>query len=1200
MGKKPKAKPAEAADDSTSGKQVYIKDKEFCWIPATLISQTAKEAIVNVPQYKDEFVIISDGGKTAVGWKERTVKLADYDNNELPSQNVDPDTHNLMEEEDMVHLKYLHEAAILFNVKVRQNRALPYTRTGDILIAINPYKYYERLTNEACKDLYANKLVWEDHEKDPRLLVEPHIYEISSLCYKGLAAEKQDQSILVSGESGAGKTETVKICMKHIAIIQNGPTTGVPCEESVVINRILESNPLLEAFGNAKTSRNDNSSRFGKYINLQFSKKDRLPGMKFERWELAGSKCDVYLLEKSRVTTHEMSEGTYHIFYYILGTTDELKAQVWDGLKGTNYDSYKSVMTPPYIRKIEGNTDGENYELTLKTLDFIHVGGAELVTLMRAITISLTLGNIMFDGEETASIGTKKDFDNAVELLGVESEMLKAALLEKTMKTRNESMKVPLKPQLAWEACQAFAKEIYARLFLWLVREINSATCGEENYEGGGKSDFGIIGLLDIFGFESFKVNGYEQLSINYANEKLQQKFTKDIFQAVQLEYEAEGIDLDQISYDDNSDILDLIEGKKGLIKQLNEQGKMQSGSDKLFVSAVFKENKKYTWNKKTNPQGCILTDIKGGPLGFIIHHYAGQVKYTAAGFRERNVDKLPEDLQLCAKTSVNEIVSKHLNNDCMMKTEVQVEKKGKAGDATIWTKFKTMLDSLMLNLTTTRSRYIRCVKPNKVKKPLLLQHFTTVEQLRCAGVVAAVSITRSAFPTKLSHKEAVQKFKIMAASGAKISGDDWASKCIDLMDPVLESMAKDGVKGYVMGNSNVYFRGGVMEYLEGSRAKFLLKWVIKLQRFGRGYLVRKALVALKAAAKAKKEAEELAERLKKEAEELAERMAAFEKLAPQSTQIAYWFRCVVARRKLNKLIKKMRNKAKNAAKKAAIKIQSIVRMHIDQGKFEAIMKEEKEKIVLRNKARVMKEKQEAIEKAAEQALVDAKKEAEKKIEEYMAKASEDAANTKLELKRAKQQQTLIDESGNVIEFLRSANSKIRGQTETVRKENKSLKENNARLMEANASASQTFSALNDHKKKLEDTNTKLNNNVTAYKEQLEKLKEDVKTRQQYYLSEAESRLTYQKTMAQIVNSIQDDCKDANLVEDVVILALECEAASESQRAAMEAAKQKAAQIKANLVAQHQKRASMRASQMKKAPPPKVVDDDDDDDEDSD
>jgi len=1177
MGKKPKAKPAEEekaeGGGNNKGKQVYVKDKEFCWVPATLISQTEKEAVVNVPQYKDEFVIISDGGKTAIGWKERTVKLADYAefDFELPGQNVDPETQDLMEEEDMINLKYLHEAGILFNVKVRQNNALPYTRTGDILIAVNPYKYYTRLTSEECKQLYANTLVWEVHEKDPRALVEPHIYEISSLCYKGLAADKQDQSILVSGESGAGKTETVKICMKHIANVQDGPSTGAPSEESVVINRILESNPLLEAFGNAKTSRNDNSSRFGKYINLQFSKKDRLPGMNFERWELAGSKCDVYLLEKSRVTTHEMSEGTYHIFYYILGTTDKLKAQVWDGLKGTDYDSYKSVMTPPYIRKIEGNTDGENYELTLKTLDFIHVGGEQLITLMRAIAISLTLGNITFDGEETASIGTPKDFDNAVELLGIDSELFRMALLEKTMKTRNESMKVPLKPQLAWEACQAFAKEIYARLFLWLVREINSATCAEENYPPIGQTDFGIIGLLDIFGFESFKVNGYEQLSINYANEKLQQKFTSDIFQAVQQEYEAEGIDLDQITYDDNSDILDLIEGKKGLVKQLNEQGKLQSGTDKKFVSAAFKDNAKYVWDKKKNPQGCILHDIKGGPLAFIIHHFAGQVRYTAEGFKERNVDKLPEDIQLAAKTSVNEIVSKHLNNDCMSKSEVQVEKKGKAGDATIWTKFKSALDGLMLNLTTTRSRYIRCIKPNKVKKPLLLQHFTTIEQLRCAGVVAAVSITRAAFPTSLTHKECVNKFKIMKPNGVSMKGDDWKSLCIDLMDPVLKSKEVDDVKGYVMGNSKVYFRGGVMEFLEGSRAGHLIKWVIILQRVIRGYNVRKTLLTLRLMAK-----------------------------APQALQIQCWVRVLRAKKEHKKRIKWKKNaaKRKKKQKKAVIKIQSVGRMLLEKIKYRAAMKKEHEKKELKNNIKKMEEEAANKEKARQQELEDAKEAADKEIAEHKAKAEEEIKNTKDELKKAARNQTIIEESGKIITYLSKEHSKLENHLDGSRKENKSLKENNVRLTEANTSATESFKALHETTSKLNDKNAELIDAVNQYRHELTELKLDLKTKQQFYLSEAEIRLSFQKTMAQIVTTIQDRCRDPQIVEDTIIMALKCEGDAKASRAAMDEKKQNASSA-AEIQKRASLRASLRASTRKTAPQVYNYGGDDSDDSDS-
>jgi len=486
------------------------------------------------------------------------------------------------------------------------------------------------LYEEKSQLLYANKLVWEHHENDPRKLVPPHVYEVSALCYKGLATQNINQSILVSGESGAGKTETVKIAMNHMASLQRGPikATG-EAFSSPVVARIVDSNPLLEGFGNAKTRRNDNSSRFGKYINLQFARQPSVPG-RVDVCALAGSKCNVYLLEKSRIVGHDETEGAYHIFYQILNSPDDVKKDLYPKLAGSACEDYKFIGKLNHVRKIDGMSDAENFQETLKALKLVDISkeNGKLATMFNAIISVMILGNLVFEpdpnDDEKSRVKTKDICAQLSELVGIPPDTMELAFTERTMKTRGEEYKVPLKTSLAKEGCDAFAKEIYARTFLWLVREVNSATSAEENYEGGGQSDFGIIGLLDIFGFESFPVNGFEQLCINYCNEKLQQKFTKDIFQSVQEEYKYEGIDLDDIKYDDNSDVLDLIEARGGLLAMLNEECVRPSGNDGAFVSKAISGNKK---------SKCLIAEMRMGPMEFGIHHYAGKVIYNADGF---------------------------------------------------------------------------------------------------------------------------------------------------------------------------------------------------------------------------------------------------------------------------------------------------------------------------------------------------------------------------------------------------------------------------------------------------------------------------------------------------------------------------------------------------------------------------------------
>jgi len=378
---------------------VFLKDPEYAWIPAKLIRSSGNVADVEIPEYSDEQSTICDGGRSAKKMIDAEVDLSDYNQGVLPMQNVDE--HGRMKcYPDMVELPFLHEAAILYNLKQRHLDNFPYTRTGDIIIAVNPFQWFTKIYTESVRANYANKLVWEDHEGDPRKLVEPHVYEISALSYKGLAFKGEDQSILVSGESGAGKTETVKIAMNHIASVQRGLTSS--SNESFsdpIVNRVMESGPLLEAFGNAKTRRNDNSSRFGKYTQLQFDQGDKgvaqYGGKDSIKCKLAGSRCEVYLLEKNRITYHDSAERTYHIFYQLIAAPDSQKGAFWSGMKGTTNESFRYIGAS-CTDTIEGMKDKDHWTKTVEVLKDIGVTGDKLNTLFEAICIVLQLGNLSF------------------------------------------------------------------------------------------------------------------------------------------------------------------------------------------------------------------------------------------------------------------------------------------------------------------------------------------------------------------------------------------------------------------------------------------------------------------------------------------------------------------------------------------------------------------------------------------------------------------------------------------------------------------------------------------------------------------------------------------------------------------------------------------------------------------------------------
>jgi myosin V len=998
----------------------------------------------------------------------------------------------------------------------------PYTRTGDIIIAVNPFQWFHHLYTENQRTLYSNQIVWDVSEKDPRDGMEPHVYEVSAMAYKGQAFGFIDQSILVSGESGAGKTETVKICMNHMASVQRGPqqidilngNKAGSTELDPVVKRVVESNPLLEAFGNASTRRNDNSSRFGKYLQLQFdNKNDRNGGISARgtKCKLAGSKCDVYLLEKNRICYHEEKERTYHIFYQLCAAPDSAKGEFWSKMKGTNYDSFKYVGTPPHT-KIEGQSDAQHFEHTVNTLALVNVVGDKLKTLMRAVLMVMQCGNLTFGplkgDKDKSEITSAKAAADLAELMGVKPDDLTAAFTERTMKTRTESYKVPLSETFAKDACDALAREVYGKLFLWVVNEINLATCAEDNYKDGTMTDFGIVGMLDIFGFESFVTNRFEQLCINYANEKLQQKFTEDVFQAVQKEYEAEGVELAEITYDDNTDVLDLIEGRGGLLAMLNEECIRPKGSDQDFVQKALQGN-------KNSP--CLIVN-KTDRMSFGVHHYAGKVMYDADGFVSANQDTLPTDLEELMLKSSNAIANspacdkKAEEVSSSSKRSAPKRQKSNLVAPTVWGKYKGQLANLMTDLRKTNSRYIRCIKPNMLKKPVLMEHLPTVEQLRCAGVVAAVTLARSAFPNRLENAAVKFRYGSMwdkQAFPSKKTDSMTSDQCYRadaqaILDCALECKEytdKEGKrrKAFVIGNTKAFFRAGALEYLEANRSTGLDSQATTVQKIARGYIVRKQMSNL---IKGKAAAEIAARKAREEAERLEKEEAA-------------------------------RKKKEREAKREA-----------DRKKYHGRMEELK-----REMEEADEEKKQRLQDIAER-----RAKAEEDIEDLREQTGEEAKKAILEPKKlAAQQKKKLEEQTKLIEFLKKENKKIRKEHDKVKAKYDVVKANNNRLIEANENTGMDFEDLNEAAGKVHGKNEDLTSTLEKAKKDNKILKESCIKKQDDYMSQAETRLEYQKAMARILNMIQDQSKDPALVEETVVLALECEAEAKAVMAALEA-----------------------------------------------
>uniref|UniRef100_A0A8C3MI04 Uncharacterized protein n=1 Tax=Geospiza parvula TaxID=87175 RepID=A0A8C3MI04_GEOPR len=663
------------------------------------------------------------------------------------------------------------------------------TYTGSILVAVNPYQLLPIYSPEQIR-LYTNKKIGE---------MPPHIFAIADNCYFNMQRNNKDQCCIISGESGAGKTESTKLILQFLAAISG--------QHSWIEQQVLEANPILEAFGNAKTIRNDNSSRFGKYIDIHFNKRGAIEGAKIEQ----------YLLEKSRVCRQAQDERNYHVFYCMLrGMTVEQKKKLGLG-KATDYN----YLAMGNCTTCDGRDDSKEYaniRSAMKVLMFTDTENWEISKLLAAI---LHMGNLQYeartyDNLDACEVVQSASLITAATLLEVEPQDVMNCLTSRTIITRGETVSTPLSMEQALDVRDAFVKGIYGRLFVWIVEKINAAIYRPPSQEL--KSIRRSIGLLDIFGFENFTVNSFEQLCINFANENLQQFFVRHVFKLEQEEYNLENINWQHIEFTDNQDALDMIAIKPmNIISLIDEESKFPKGTDATMLHKLNSQHKLNT--NYIPPKNNYETQ-------FGINHFAGIVYYETKGFLEKNRDTLHGDIIQLVHSSKNKFIKQIFQADVAMGAETRKR------SPTLSSQFKRSLELLMRTLSVCQPFFVRCIKPNEYKKPMLFDRELCVRQLRYSGMMETIRIRRAGYPIRYTFVEFVDRYRVLMP-GVKpaYKQGDLRGTCQRIAEAVL---GKDD--DWQIGKTKIFLKDHHDMLLEIERDKAITDKVILIQKVVRGY----------------------------------------------------------------------------------------------------------------------------------------------------------------------------------------------------------------------------------------------------------------------------------------------------------------------------------------------------------------------------
>lgn len=710
---------------------------------------------------------------------------------------------------DMAELTHLNEASVVHNLHMRYQADLIYTYSGLFLVTINPYCSLPIYTNE-----YINLYKGRGREES-----KPHIFAMADEAFRNLVEEGENQSILVTGESGAGKTENTKKVIQYLAAVANSESPFKnKVQHSTLSQQILRANPILEAFGNAQTVRNHNSSRFGKFIRIEFTRNG----------SIAGAFIDWYLFEKSRVVRLNAHERNYHVFYQLLKGADRT-------LKNEFLIEELGVEDFAYTRDghdtIVGVSDKDEWNSLVEAFDVMGFSENDQISILRTVAAVLHLGNITVVKESRSADQARlapearAQADKVCKLLGIPLEPFLKGLLHPRVKAGREWVEKVQTPEQVLLAIDSLAKGIYERGFGDLVTRINR----QLDRTGMGLDDSHFIGVLDIAGFEIFEENSFEQLCINYTNEKLQQFFNHHMFVLEQEEYAREKIEWKFIDFGhDLKPTIDLIElpNPIGIFSCLDEDCVMPKATDKSFTEKLHS-----LWDRKSPKYRASRLG-----QGFMLTHYAAEVEYSTEGWLEKNKDPMNDNITRLLAASSDAHVA-NLFSDCSEAGDDSgaIRSRVKKGlFRTVAQRHKEHLSYLMAQLQSTHPHFVRCIIPNHKKKPKQLSAPLVLDQLRCNGVLEGIRIARTGFPNRLHFSEFRQRYEVLCRNISKgyLDGQTAASMMLDKLQ-LDKSLFRVGI-------TKVFFRAGVLAELEEQRDAVIREIMTRFQSLARGFTQRR------------------------------------------------------------------------------------------------------------------------------------------------------------------------------------------------------------------------------------------------------------------------------------------------------------------------------------------------------------------------